>query len=147
MLNMEMLLKFIEFEGDILSIHQKINLIKKDMTYMDLSDAIYTKTGLSIHYTTLQKYTCGKRTPSLKTLKAIADYASLPISWFYEECDGTGSFDALPGLFDAIKSLSLESLRELRSFVAYLKAKEEKKNPIPPMYNIPDLGDTFNKNG
>lgn len=125
---LEILLNLIEFEGDILSIHQKINLIKKDMTYMDLSDAIYAKTGLSIHYTTLQKYISGKRTPSLKTLKAIADYVGLPISWFYEECDEIGAFDALSGLFDAIKSLPVESLRELRSFVAYLKTREEKKN-------------------
>ncbi len=112
-----------------MSIHQKINLIKKDMTYMDLSDAIYTKTGLSIHYTTLQKYTSGKRTPSLKTLKAIADYAGLPISWFYEEHDSINSSDAFSRLLDAIRSLSTESLRELSGFVVYLKTKEEKKNP------------------
>lgn len=68
-------------------IGKKLAQIKGTMTFEELSDAIYNKVGHRLHWTTLQKYITGKRTPSLKTLEILADYSKRPISFFVEDED------------------------------------------------------------
>ncbi|TYP55486.1 helix-turn-helix domain-containing protein [Thermosediminibacter litoriperuensis] len=66
-------------------ISKKIDLIKGNLSYSELADRIYEKTGYKIHYTTLQKYATGKREPSKKVLKVLSAYAEKPLSWFLED--------------------------------------------------------------
>ncbi|MGE5632358.1 MAG: helix-turn-helix domain-containing protein [Caulobacteraceae bacterium] len=107
---------------------QKINMIRRDMTFMDFSDSIYKKTGVFVHYTTLQKYVTGKRSPALKTLKAIADYANVPVSWFYEESDEC-SCEEMWEISRLIRELSPESISELKNYISYLKYKDTLRKP------------------
>jgi transcriptional regulator with XRE-family HTH domain len=72
-------------------INEKIEYIKGDISYQELADRVYEKTGLKVHYTTLQKYVKGKREPSKKVLKALAEYAGKPLSWFFEEEENTAN--------------------------------------------------------
>lgn len=66
-------------------IPQKILQIKRDMTYRELSEAVYQKTGKKIHYTAFSKLATGKtKGGRLETIAALAEYAGVPISWFYE---------------------------------------------------------------
>ena len=67
------------------SVKEKINLLKGDKSYQDLSEDIFVKTGCRIHYTTLQKYVTGKREPSKKILRVLSEYSKKPISWFFDE--------------------------------------------------------------
>lgn len=67
------------------NIGKKIEKIKSDMTYIDFAQDILKKTGHEIHWTSLQKYITGQRTPSLKTLEILAEYARLPVTYFVEE--------------------------------------------------------------
>ena len=67
------------------SIKEKINLIKGNKSYQDLSEDIFVKTGYRIHYTTLQKYVTGKREPSKKIIRVLSEYSKKPIGWFFDE--------------------------------------------------------------
>ncbi|SHM81424.1 Helix-turn-helix [Caldanaerovirga acetigignens] len=71
------------------SIGKIIESIKGDLSYTELANRIYEKTGYKIHHTTLQKYATGKREPSKKALKILAAYTEKPLSWFLEEAMGT----------------------------------------------------------
>ncbi|ADL07336.1 helix-turn-helix domain-containing protein [Thermosediminibacter oceani] len=66
---------------------KKIGLIKGNLSYAELADKIYEKTGYKIHYTTLQKYATGKREPSKKVLRVLSAYTGKPVSWFLEDED------------------------------------------------------------
>ncbi|MCG0276850.1 MAG: helix-turn-helix transcriptional regulator [Thermosediminibacteraceae bacterium] len=69
----------------ITNISKKIDLIKGKLSYAELAERIYQKTGYKIHYTTLQKYATGKREPSNRVLKILSAYTGKPISWFIED--------------------------------------------------------------
>jgi transcriptional regulator with XRE-family HTH domain len=67
-------------------IQERMRQLKGDMTYRELSEAIYQRTGKRIGFTALSKLGSGERQlgrPS--TIAALAEYAGRPISWFYEE--------------------------------------------------------------
>ncbi|MFZ3171925.1 MAG: transcriptional repressor LexA [Carboxydocellales bacterium] len=66
-------------------LQQKILTIKGDLSYIEFSKAIKSKTGNEIHPTTLQKYIGGKVTPSLDALSTIAEYAGIKLKDLFEE--------------------------------------------------------------
>lgn len=102
------------------SIGKKIDLIKGDLSYVELANRIYEKTGYKIHHTTLQKYATGKREPSKKALKILAAYTGKPLSWFLEE-----EADRISG--DYVVREGSEIMYEYHDVVKKAKAKK-----IPP---------------
>ncbi|MCR4429516.1 MAG: helix-turn-helix domain-containing protein [Tepidanaerobacteraceae bacterium] len=68
-------------------IGKKIDILKGKLTYQEFSNKILEKTGVHIHYTSLQKYVKGIRKPSIKILKALSEYSQKPLSWFLEDSE------------------------------------------------------------
>jgi transcriptional regulator with XRE-family HTH domain len=64
----------------------KILQIRGELSYRDFSKSIKEKTGVSIHYTSLRSY---ERTdgviPRTDFLDALAQYAGVKPSWFFED--------------------------------------------------------------
>lgn len=102
------------------SIGKKVKELKGNMTYEDFAKDIRNKTGYDIHWTTLQKYITGKRTPSIKTLEILAQYANKPLSFFVEE---------VPELRKKVERL--EELKELKS----------QRDKLTEIIDIPILGE------
>ncbi len=87
-------------------IQERIRQLKGSMTYRELSDAIFRKTGKRIGFTALSKLGSGNRQlgrPS--TIAILAEYASKPVSWFYEE-------DSPASMVDAVAEARAEYLAE-----------------------------------
>lgn len=70
-----------------MNIGKKLDALKGNRSYNDFTQDILNKTGYEIHWTTLQKYITGQRTPSIKTLEILAEYANMPLSYFVDEDD------------------------------------------------------------
>lgn len=66
-------------------IGKKIAQVKGTMSYEEMSDDIYNKTGHRLHWTTLQKYVTGTRNPTIKMLEILSDYSKRPISFFVQD--------------------------------------------------------------
>lgn len=101
------------------NISKKVKQLKGNMSFQELSDDIFKKTGVRIHFTTLQKYTQGEREPSKRTLKVLSTYSNKPISWFFDEED-----------FHSETTISKETEEQLREYKDILL--EAKKKHIPP---------------
>lgn len=63
---------------------RKIDQVRGNLSYAAFAKAIEKSTGVTIHPTSLQKYVVGERECSHRNLKAIADFAGMPVSWFFE---------------------------------------------------------------
>lgn len=67
---------------------RRIAQLKGNMTYEELSDAIFEKTGKRISVNGLQHLGSGTYpTARHKTLSILAEYANRPISWFFSSYD------------------------------------------------------------
>lgn len=101
------------------NISNKVKQLKGDMSFQEFSDDVFKKTGVRIHFTTLQKYTQGEREPSKRMLKVLSTYAEKPISWFLGEED-----------FHSKAIISKETRKQLSEYEDILL--EAKKKHIPP---------------
>ncbi|MGE5576710.1 MAG: hypothetical protein ACM3TT_05870 [Syntrophothermus sp.] len=63
---------------------RRIDQVRGNLSYAAFAKAIEKSTGAIIHPTSLQKYVVGERECSQRNLQAIADFAGLPVSWFFE---------------------------------------------------------------
>ncbi len=101
------------------NIQGKIKQLKGDMSFQEFSNDIFKKTGVQIHFTTLQKYTKGEREPSKKMLKVLSTYSKKPMSWFLGEED-----------FESERLISKETSNKIQDYTNILI--EAKKKKIPP---------------
>lgn len=101
------------------NISEKIKQLKGDNSFQELSDNIFNKTGVRIHFTTLQKYTQGEREPSKRMLKVLSNYSGKPISWFLGEED-----------FQNKQIISKHTSNKIKEYENVLL--EAKKKHIPP---------------
>ena len=116
------------------NIKEKIDILKGNRSYQDFAEDIYNKTGCRVHYTTLQKYITGKREPSKRLLKVLADYSKKPISWFLDEKDLYGierddfrsRFPSLGDFENVIKEAQAKKIPP-SAFKLFIKAVEEAK--------------------
>lgn len=65
----------------------KMAIIRKEQSFRDFSDDIMQKTGVSISHSTLHDYenTGNNIMPKSNNLEALAEYAGVRPSWFFEE--------------------------------------------------------------
>jgi transcriptional regulator with XRE-family HTH domain len=65
----------------------KMAVIRKEKSFRDFSDDIMQKTGVSISHSTLHDYenTGNNIMPKSNNLEALAEYAGVRPSWFFEE--------------------------------------------------------------
>lgn len=66
-----------------LIIGMNIKLIRGNLSFKQLSEDIRKKVGIMILPDMLELYEKGKRTPFVSTIKALAEYASVPYNFFY----------------------------------------------------------------
>lgn len=67
-----------------MTVAANIKLIKGNLTFEDLSDEIFNKTHAKISADMLKSYASGERMPFMGAIKVLAQYASIPVSFFYK---------------------------------------------------------------
>lgn len=72
----------------------RIAQLKGNMTYTELSDAIYAKTGIRVSDRGLQHLGSGAYTSARpKTMQALMEYANQPAWWFYTDDSSPMAWD------------------------------------------------------
>lgn len=112
----------------------KVNALKGDLSFRDLSRAILDKTGQYISHSTLYQYALADgKSPSPENLDVLAAYAGKPASWFYEDVSAaphetqappTGTELLARHVLDDLQAIHsrLTELESLRSDAGQLKA-------------------------
>jgi hypothetical protein len=70
--------------AEVWPIGAKVLELKGDMSYRELSDAIFAKTGKRLSFVALRQLANNKRAGRKESISILAEYAGKPISWFYE---------------------------------------------------------------
>ncbi|NSW90915.1 MAG: helix-turn-helix transcriptional regulator [Firmicutes bacterium] len=68
---------------NVLTVAKNIKFIKGNLTFEEFSKDIFRKTGTMITPEMLELYTKGERMPFIGTIRVLAQYASVPESFFY----------------------------------------------------------------
>lgn len=126
------------------SIRRKVLEIKGDKSYEAFAQEIKTKTGQSIHYTSLQKIATGDRVPSLEMLSILAEYAGIDFKEFFESVNLSSETSGVVKNLSAdmkkaslLKSISNELIKNQKNIDAENKVITEINSKL---FRIPLIG-------